>query len=546
MSTDDEDAHYGIGDPHVLMEPEQVAGPSDESQLTKQYGKGFSMLKKMGFKTGSGLGPSGEGIVAPIEINLRKRGEGLTEEELQVEPEAREEAVPKPIRIETAEDRKRYALHAKIAFLEDEKKRIEYEIFSLQSTTDSEDRTCHQETIDEILKDLIGSGILAGTASVKSLHVLTRYMSTLRDKYDMNSLWYELDVESVITSAVSTILQRCLDGEILEDLIPIIRELVIDDDGFDSIVEYMITPRIPSTIHTFEIFQLHVSSRYYESFFSRFILPEIVKILNGDLIDVDSVDEGIRPIISDGWIALVPPSLMAEFLRNHITPILCSRTTDPYAICIWKPYYSEHAWSELVVYFSGQILSSLRNLDPVSHHDAKALVQVAISWQVVVPSVLIGFLLVESGFMMRWSDYVRSMRNKEDLRDWCLLLAPVAYHSPARKFLLDALAGSTSVVPSRRPPSGPPRGFFSKQPSNTDREIGLSDSAIGKLTFGDVVREECETRNIPLAPKLGIREAGCQVYRLGSKTVYWKEDALFEKKPDSNDWIEISLDSIIS
>jgi hypothetical protein len=152
--------------------------------------------------------------------------------------------------------------------------------------------------------------------------------------------------------------------------------------------------------------------------------------------------------------------------------------------------------------------------------------------------------LYESGFMSRWFDWIQmEVGNVSIHRNWSLVLAPVTYHSPARKFLTDSLTiftGGSVEKRATRPPSGPPRGFFGTSRLPT---IGLSETAVGKLTFGDVVREECELRNISLVPKMGIREAGCQVYRLGNHTVYWKDDGMFEKQ--STEWVEISLDSIL-
>jgi hypothetical protein len=46
-------------------------------ELLNSYGKGASMLMKMGYIPGSGLGENGRGIVEPIMPTLRKRGEGI-------------------------------------------------------------------------------------------------------------------------------------------------------------------------------------------------------------------------------------------------------------------------------------------------------------------------------------------------------------------------------------------------------------------------------------------------------------------------------------
>jgi hypothetical protein len=399
--------------------------------------------------------------------------------------------------------------------------------------------------IDSILRDLIGSGILS--ASANSLPLMSKYMSALRDKYDMNSLWYELDVESIITAAVGTIVNQIAPTDLLATL-PIVRELIVDDDGFDIIVEFSFLPNLNMSVESYLALQAVVSPAYYETIYTRFIIKDIEALFVVDLEEDNGEEEKLSLLISAGWMSLVPASLLVGFLATYISPRL-QDISDPKILSSWKPFYTIPAWSELVLHFAGRILSSLRVIDP-AHHDSLALIRVAIGWQTVIPPLLIGFLLFESGFMSRWFEHwlTHNRSASTDCRAWLLTLAPVTYHSPAKKFVTDLIQVMTGTdggpLNSRtRPPSGPPRGYFSNSAAAKLPMVGLSEAAIGKLTFGDVIREECEMRNIPLVPKMGVREAGCQVYRLGEHVVYWRDDALFERK--SNEWIEISLDSVL-
>merc|ERR1719379_1829404 len=49
------------------------------AQMEKNYGRGYSMLKKMGFK-GGGLGRREDGIANPIDVRVRRKGEALQDE----------------------------------------------------------------------------------------------------------------------------------------------------------------------------------------------------------------------------------------------------------------------------------------------------------------------------------------------------------------------------------------------------------------------------------------------------------------------------------
>jgi tuftelin-interacting protein 11 len=61
-----------------------------EKTLNKKYGKGFQMLKKAGFKVGSGLGKDEQGMTDPIKIIKRKKQLGISEEDKKHEQEESE------------------------------------------------------------------------------------------------------------------------------------------------------------------------------------------------------------------------------------------------------------------------------------------------------------------------------------------------------------------------------------------------------------------------------------------------------------------------
>ncbi len=50
-------------------------------EYSKTFGKGFAMLKKIGFQVGKGLGVKEQGITQPIEIKKRERNKGISNEE---------------------------------------------------------------------------------------------------------------------------------------------------------------------------------------------------------------------------------------------------------------------------------------------------------------------------------------------------------------------------------------------------------------------------------------------------------------------------------
>lgn len=51
-----------------------------EAKLKETFGKGYAMLKKIGYKLGSGLGKNEQGITVPIEIKKRKKNAGISNE----------------------------------------------------------------------------------------------------------------------------------------------------------------------------------------------------------------------------------------------------------------------------------------------------------------------------------------------------------------------------------------------------------------------------------------------------------------------------------
>jgi len=49
----------------------------EEKKLKKKYGKGLDMMKKMGFKTGEGIGEQHQGMLEPLEIKKLKKQSGI-------------------------------------------------------------------------------------------------------------------------------------------------------------------------------------------------------------------------------------------------------------------------------------------------------------------------------------------------------------------------------------------------------------------------------------------------------------------------------------
>jgi hypothetical protein len=529
MPNYDEEHHYGIGNPMLapVANPEPTAEGPSEAVLTKQYGKGFSMLKKMGFKTGTGLGPTGEGITTPIEVSMRRKKEGLTEEEL-IEPPGVElkPVVPPQAAKLTALDIERIELSREIENLTDKKRRIEYDIFSLSSQATDVPSSFE---VDDLIRDLITSQILTGNVSWE---IFAQYVAVLRDKYDCSSLWYELEVESVITAAVASMVRK----NTLDKSLEIIREILIDDEDFVRILEFDILSNLIEndmivSLEDLLVLKSITTVGHYESIFFRFSLPYLEELIKSNMSDA------LETLIE--WMPVIPQgTIQAQCLDRFVKPILVF-SPNPSEVLRWREFFSSFEWqNEIVVRITGRILDSLRRIKP-SDEDAFDLVHVAISWSKVVPPLVIGYLLTESGFLPGWCEYWRNSPGyKNTCRKWFPTLAKVCYRTPSRRVLVDGLKILNGGPAVSRRPAPPPRGVFRGSLKSYE---GLSEAAVGKLTFGDVVKEECEARNIPLVPKPGIREAGVQVYKVGDRTVYWKDDALFEKK---GEWVEISLDSL--
>ena len=72
---------------------ESLATPIDRSNI------GFSMLAKMGFKEGSGLGKTGEGMKDPVAINLKLDRCGLGTETVAKEKKEKADKVIREVRV---------------------------------------------------------------------------------------------------------------------------------------------------------------------------------------------------------------------------------------------------------------------------------------------------------------------------------------------------------------------------------------------------------------------------------------------------------------
>ena len=538
----------------------KTAAPS-ETKLTKEYGKGFSMLKKMGFKTGTGLGPSGDGIVTPIEIQMRRPGEGLKDNEGAApkpkrskktkgirKPGSKEQSADGDIEMyeeydssassgeESAvelspEEQRILDARQLVEKLTDSRRRIQYQLFELDGNRvpDTNSNSLEGLVRDcELLEEAVGDA-----------EYFKRLVDLLRDRYDSDPLWYALDAESLITSAVSELVSRSTEAaEISSSLIQSVHELVMDDDHFARILEYQLLPPLALNpdISLFQAIKQTASALHYQSIFYRFLRDFFVRSLEDPKRD---------PVwlIESGWFDLVPQGrARTDLLLNHVEPRLVT-SSAPFDVLPWRPLFEADHWREILMRIAAQLQQSLRKMDPTSPA-AIELLEVAVAWGEVVGPCVVGFLLVESKFLPKWFDIYNSSPQFPQMCCRILpLVARVAYHSPARRIVLDALrtargepVGAQAV---RRRPGGPPPNFFtSSKPAAV-----LTQSQQGKLTIGDVLREEGIARNVLVAPKPGIREDGCQVLRVGDKTVYWKDDSIYEKRADGN-WHEIHIESL--
>lgn len=62
--------------PREMGPRKQAKNDLDEQEMEASYGKGFAMLKKMGFK-GGGLGKNEDGIANPIQVKVRKKNQAI-------------------------------------------------------------------------------------------------------------------------------------------------------------------------------------------------------------------------------------------------------------------------------------------------------------------------------------------------------------------------------------------------------------------------------------------------------------------------------------
>jgi hypothetical protein len=268
---------------------------------------------------------------------------------------------------------------------------------------------------------------------------------------------------------------------------------------------------------------------HYQSIYSRFIQDFLIRSV--------SKHETAR-LIRENWIDLLPNGRTRErFLLDQVKPRLIIGSS-PDEVLLWKGHFTHEDWKDILRRIALQLLSSLKRVEVGSAH-AFEMVDAAISWADVVSPCVVGFLLIESGFLPKWFEYHKSRNDlNQAITEWFPVLAKVSYHSPAKKVVLDSVRScrgeGDSTQGARRRPGGPPPEFFSSQAKPVDSQ---------RAGLGDVIREEANTRNVLITPKSGMRENGCQVFKVGDRTIYWKEESLFERVGDSN-WAEIGLDSL--
>ena len=534
----------------------------NDADLNKQYGKGFSMLKKMGFKTGSGLGPTEDGIAAPIEIRMRKLGEGIQDDEglttSVMGRESRREKKRKPraelsdgdsdvmgesfedssednmedsVKEISKEDRELQDARKQVNKLMESKKDLQYRIFAL--SIPDEFSKSNLDSLEKIMHDLMESGVINRNVN---LDILSKYLDVLRDRYDSDPMWYELDVESVIASVVAEAVDEYKDkAEVSPDIVLKVREIILDDEAFTRLLEFHLLP--PLALNPDRTFFLAVKDSatpaHYESIYHRFIETFLIRSLTHNRKETTW-------LISEGWVDLVPfgrprESLLEEYVKPRLTI-----SNNPSEIRSWKSIFTEDAWKDIVRRLSGRISQNLKKLDP-SNPQVEQIFQVVLEWRNVLSNCVLGFLLFESGFLQKWFEHNKISPDFSYIfKRWYPLLVQVAYHTPSRRIVLDALrtAKGEAINPRRRP-AGPPPEFFSRS-----RPQGPPEPT-GKVTLGDVVKEEATRRGLVVQPKANVRVDGCQVFRVGDKSVYWKDDSIFTADVSGN-WLEVALDSVFS
>jgi hypothetical protein len=539
----------------LLMTPSDSKSTQlpSESQLNKAYGKGFNMLKKMGFKAGTGLGPTGEGILAPIEISMRRPGEGLrdnegvgekrpkskrprkklpadrTDEEGSIDDEdefsegGSSDSSSQSQVTETWSREDREVLEARKALqpLQEQRRVIEYKLFALEEGKESHGST---ESLVTLSSELVESNVLQ--EALDDLDLLDKLLDLFRDKFEGNPFWYELDVELFLASLVSEAVSRSTEkSEITPELILQVRNMILDDEHFGRLLEFQLLPplALAPNLELFRAIKTAASQLHFQSIYERFLKDSFSKS---------------TPQVE--WLSLIPSGKPQEdFLLDLVKPRLVTGST-PEEVLVWKPHFSSDEWKDIIVRICNQIQLSLKRIDSASPHCLE-LIQAAVAWADVVSPCVVGFLLVESGFLPRWFEINKTRPDLAKIcSKWLPVFARVAYHSPARKIVTDSLRVSRGeeamISASRRRPGGPPAEFFASQ---------VQQEPSHRLGLGDVIRQEASNRHILVAPKPGIRQQGCQVFKVGQRTVYWKDESLFEKPGDS-DWREIGIDSLFS
>lgn len=397
------------------IQPKKKVEELPEKTLTKEYGKGFKMLQKMGFKTGQGLGPAGrEGIVVPLEVAARpsNKNEGLQEQKEKV-VETREQP---------AFDQQKFRAHRDVEIASDRKKNIQYKLWALSQ----EDKEDDEEDLSKLLEDVL---ILNDVVSDWTL--LKKYSDALRDKYEFHSGWYSLKVEDVIASAAAEWCRQwkfdtVVDIDDEEDLAIIteLREIVLDDEMFDRIIEFDILPKIQMNSQLAKI--LHATSPAYSRLYEKYIEP----FVKNDLLQ---------------WAPLVPPgATKTRFISTAVALGIVSHE--------WRSHFTPLDWRDLVHSFalrwSGELVPSM------------------------VPPLVIGFLLVQSGRLQK--EYLANLSLPVLEK-----LAKVCYHGPGRRMIVDAIRGK-KPTPQR---VGPPRTLFAATPGTSLGDV-LRDRGFSLVPTG--------------------------------------------------------------
>ena len=576
-SDDEDDHHYGIG-ATAKKESKKTDDPIDEVSLGKEYGKGFSMLKKMGFKTGGGLGPEGrEGISVPIEVATRvRKNEGVQDLQPVVEPDR-----PK---VWTAADQAIFECHKRVEILNEEQKKVLYKLYCLDRESDG---TEHPSIlwIDAFIHD-----VEEMCDCISDLDLLEQYTNSMRDKYDGNVLWYTMDLEILIAAAARKAVLNSLmnlgvepvdvsvhvpgdlsvksvdvstksvptdlsvdvstesvpvdpETEFIPSAVPMavpidvsldvpidvslnvpidvslddpmdvpmdvpmkvhvdanfpkvitgLRSIVIDDDLFDSIIEFDLVGRV--SVWNADLcvcLKSTCSDSLFARVFDKYIVPRIERMDPSDLR-------------TSGWIKVCSSGYLTEYFLPNLH--------DPTEISNWSKYLNLSDWKNLV----GRECTRVGKM--LTRENSLAL---ATRWTsttpALIPPLVLGLLVVLN------CDWL--FKSAEKMKPHLPLLSNICYHGPGRKLIIDLLRGT--VANQRK---GPPREFFVAHTPNV------------RANIGDVLKRRCETHKISLLPR-GNRENGALIYTFGStnKLVFWREECLYEKIDEK--WVEIDIDTL--